>query len=442
VTAGGFGSNTQNFTVLPQGPAITYLSETTGAVGDTITINGHGFGTGGSVAFNTVVGSPTIWTDGQIVTTIPAGAQTGSVIVTSNGLPSNSATLMVVSPPNVTGVSPGSGDAGTVVTISGAGFGTLIGGDAVLFNNMAVSPTTWTDQQITATVPKGASTGSLVVRVAHILSNPTAFAIVPTGSQTLSILPSTGTLGIGETIKLKLMDDLLHSISGATWTLSDNTLAQLSTDDPPVLTANNSGTLTITASSQGLTGTSQITIGALGAALPAGTVKWSLPPVSGLSGNLRIMPAAPGDGTTPDLFSLETVTNGVWLRGMSASGEQKWYTQIAGGDGSQGLNAPDQLDLAVPDNGGGVVSVVTNPSPVAYPYAGLSSVVRVNGTSGTPVARYDSPGNLGGQVVIDQNGNMFAIETVNPRCLHWVFTLAQNESGRSCDGNLGLARRL
>ena len=352
VTIGGTGSNTVTFNVTQPTPTIASLSELVGLIGDTVTIGGAGFGTAGTVSFNGVATSASSWTANAIVTQIPIGAQTGPVTVTSAGQTSNGLTLTIIAAPTVTAVSPSSGDVGTVVGITGNNFGTLQGGPVVFFNGAAVAPTSWTNNQLVAMVPKGTTTGPLAVKVGSFSSNSTIFTIVPTGSQGLSIVPANATLYIGQTLNLSLSDDLEHKVTGATWSVSDSTLAQLSTSDPPVLTAEKTGTVTIAATLGGLSATSQITISAAGVTLPLGTVVCSLPPTTSSYTVQQIMQMVPSSGTTPDLVAVEDDGQGsIWLRGLSSGCEQSWHTRVGSSSSGSGV---DVVAGETPDNLGGV----------------------------------------------------------------------------------------
>jgi RHS repeat-associated protein len=82
--------------------------------------------------------------------------------------------------PFVTGVSPVFGNIGATVTVTGSHFGTTQGTSTCNFNGSAASSvTSWSDTQIVAVVPAGASTGPLSVTVNSIqsLANP-IFAVV------------------------------------------------------------------------------------------------------------------------------------------------------------------------------------------------------------------------------------------------------------------------
>ncbi len=80
----------QSFTLtVNQGPAITSLSVTSGAAGTPVTITGANFGSTGTVTFNGITAAVTTWTATSIATSVPVGATTGSVVVTTGGLSSN-----------------------------------------------------------------------------------------------------------------------------------------------------------------------------------------------------------------------------------------------------------------------------------------------------------------------------------------------------------------
>lgn len=97
VTVSGVDSNGKMFTV-EAAPTITSLSPTSGPIGTSVTITGTDFGsTQGSstVTFAGTAATATGWSDTSITTTVPAGAVTGDVVVTVNGVPSNGQTFTV-----------------------------------------------------------------------------------------------------------------------------------------------------------------------------------------------------------------------------------------------------------------------------------------------------------------------------------------------------------
>jgi hypothetical protein len=67
--------------------------------------------------------------------------------------------------PTIASVSPASGPAGTVVTITGANLGATQGKSTVTFNGTPSTPTSWSDTSIVVPVPQGATSGHIVVTV-------------------------------------------------------------------------------------------------------------------------------------------------------------------------------------------------------------------------------------------------------------------------------------
>ena len=104
------------------------------------------------------------------------------------------------STPSITSLSPTSGAVGASVTISGTNFGSTQGTSTVTFNGTtATAITSWGNTSIVATVPTGATTGSVVVTVSGVASNGTNFAAVPPPNIT-SLSPTTGVVGTSVTI--------------------------------------------------------------------------------------------------------------------------------------------------------------------------------------------------------------------------------------------------
>ena len=92
--------------------------------------------------------------------------------------------------PTITSISPVAGQVGTVVTISGGGFGTS--GGTVTFNGVNGVPTSWGDEAISVPVPAGASTGPVVVTNSQGTSNSYVFTV---GTGISGITPTIGSVG-------------------------------------------------------------------------------------------------------------------------------------------------------------------------------------------------------------------------------------------------------
>ena len=79
--------------------------------------------------------------------------------------------------PTITGLSPTSGVTGTSVVITGTSFGSTQGTSTVKFNGISTTPTFWNSTSITAPVPTGATTGSVIVTVNGLASNGVNFTV-------------------------------------------------------------------------------------------------------------------------------------------------------------------------------------------------------------------------------------------------------------------------
>jgi subtilisin-like proprotein convertase family protein len=120
-TATGTGTSAASFTVSALAPSITLLDPGSGKVGDVITINGANLSGATSVKFNGVAATTfSVASAAQIVATVPAGATTGPVSVTTPGGTGNSSTAFVVKHArSVTLSLPGSSAEGTVTVLDG-----------------------------------------------------------------------------------------------------------------------------------------------------------------------------------------------------------------------------------------------------------------------------------------------------------------------------------
>jgi YD repeat-containing protein len=198
VHASGVDTNGSSFTVLPT-PTVTTVSTTSGAVGAAVTIGGTNFGaTQGTVKFNGTSATVTTWSATSIVTSVPAGASTGNVVVHTSGVDANGFSFTVLATPSIANLSPASGGAGAPVTIGGSNFGTTQG--TVKFNGTAAAVNTWSATSIATTVPPGATTGNVVVHASGVDTNGVNFTVLPT--PTLTSLHIAGSGHIGDVVTL------------------------------------------------------------------------------------------------------------------------------------------------------------------------------------------------------------------------------------------------
>ncbi len=189
---------------------ISEVAPAAGPAGTSVTITGSDFGRtqeGSTVTFNGTPAAVTRWMDGQVIATVPENASTGPVVVTVNGESSNDDHLLRVivptSPATLSSLSPSAAprnaDAtGTVVTITGSGFGEVQGSSTVTFNGIPAAVVHWSNAEIRAKIPEEATTGPVVVTVHEEPSNPIRFTVYPS---ILSLSPSAGPVGTPITIE-------------------------------------------------------------------------------------------------------------------------------------------------------------------------------------------------------------------------------------------------
>ncbi len=144
-------------------PTITSFTPAAGPVGTVVTITGTDFCGATQVLFNaTPAITYTVVSGKSITATVPVGATTGLIHVTTGVLPAaGSATNFGVgAAPTITSFTPTTGPVGTSVTITGTN---LLGVTGVKFNGTTAVFTTSTATTVTATVPTGATTGKITV---------------------------------------------------------------------------------------------------------------------------------------------------------------------------------------------------------------------------------------------------------------------------------------
>ena len=228
-------------------PTITSLNPDSGAVGTVVTITGTAFGaTQGTstVTFNGTTASATTWSATSITAAVPAGAATGNVLVTVGGQASNGMAFTVTATPAISGLDPTSGEEGTSVVITGTNFGATKRTSTVTFNGTWAATTSWSATSITAAVPSGATTGSVVVTVGGVGSNGVAFTV--TG---VRVAPRELTIEEGGTGTYTVVLDSKPA-SAVTVSMFAPAGTDLSVDILPVFTASNwdrPQTVTVTA---------------------------------------------------------------------------------------------------------------------------------------------------------------------------------------------------
>jgi uncharacterized repeat protein (TIGR03803 family) len=133
---------------------------TSGKEGAKIGILGQGFSSSSVVKFGGTKATTVVLSGTTFITaTVPAGALTGAVTVTTGTTTLISQQTFKVLP-TIASFSPTSGPVGTLVTIKGTG---LKQATKVTFDGKSATPTVISDTEVTADVPTGAATGKIAV---------------------------------------------------------------------------------------------------------------------------------------------------------------------------------------------------------------------------------------------------------------------------------------
>ena len=134
-----------------------------GRVGSTIGVLGQGFTGTKKVVFGGVAAAYTVASDTYLTATMPSGAKTGTVTVTTLAGTLKSGTKFRVLP-SITSFKPTSGPVGTAVVITGV---SITQTSKVTFGGVkSATVTVNSDTQVTATVPSSAKTGKIVITTA------------------------------------------------------------------------------------------------------------------------------------------------------------------------------------------------------------------------------------------------------------------------------------
>ena len=123
------------------------------------------------------------------------GVAAGSATISAcTGSICGSTAVTVVAPdPDISALSPTSGPVGSVLTITGSGFGTMAGKSVVTLNQSQATATSWSPTSIIVSVPNDVS-GDISVQVGGISSNLVLFTVLPTPSIS-NVSPTSGDIG-------------------------------------------------------------------------------------------------------------------------------------------------------------------------------------------------------------------------------------------------------
>ncbi len=166
---------------------LSAVSPSSGPVGTPVAIAGTGFSptlAANAVAFNGVAATVVAASATSITAVVPAGAVTGKVTVRVAGNTATSAQDFVVTTagaPTIGGFTPGSGVAGTVVTVSGTNFNPATGATTAKLNQSPATTSSVTATALAFAVPPSAGSGKIRVTTPTGSAVSAADFIVPPG---------------------------------------------------------------------------------------------------------------------------------------------------------------------------------------------------------------------------------------------------------------------
>ncbi len=355
--------------------------------------------TAGSAPIANCPGPQTISSEGanQIVTgtATDANGLTSTASVSVN-IDKTQPILAVTSPADGTGFSTAS------VTVLGTTSDMLSGVSSATCNGSAA---TVSGGNFSCNISLSVGVNLIMVRVTDLAGNVAGsnFHVTLAGTlpppNSLQITPTGVNMLVGDTRPFAAVDEQGRLRPEATWSVSDSSLATISTDGSSGLTALAVGQVTLTGSVGSTSAQTQITIlsgTGTGSTLPPGTVLWSAQPISGLR-TWQILQAVPTSGLDLDLYTHEVDASGnTIVRAFTSDGIQIWQSSLG------------QIDLfgLMSDGLGGFSATVPNGS---FPFE-TSTLKDFDGATGTQMWSYASPGLLNAEA-IRQDGAIFLVET-------------------------------
>jgi len=162
----------------------------------------------------------------------------------------------------------------------------------------------------------------------------------------LRITPALANMPVGGTQKFTAVDNFGYPRLDVTWSVSDPTIATLTTDEDnaAILTGVAAGQVTLTVSAGAVMAQEQVTVLSQ-ASFTTGTTIWSAAaPSPGFSVQQLVQAAPSVNG--PALYAISTSADGTQsiIQALQADGEQLWQAQM-----------PPILNTSVPDASGGLI---------------------------------------------------------------------------------------
>ncbi len=386
ITPAGAASSANSFVVTGTEPIISDFSPTNGAPGTVVVLEGRNFLGATAVRFGTnQAASFSVTAPTQIHATVPPGAATGPIRVTTPSGTGDSAQLFVVTTrPIISEFSPTNGPPGTIVVLDGFNF---TGATSVQFNGAnAVRFSVTSPTQITAAVPTNAVTGPLSVTTPSGTGSSLRSFVVATSPIITEFSPIHGPPGT-----IVVIDGI--NFTGASAVRFHSTAAlQFSVTSPTQISATvprgaTTGPITVT-TSKGAGGSTNLF-----------TVTAGVPIITGFS---------PGTGRP----GTSVIVEGLDFTGATA-------VAFNGANAAFAVTAPTQITCLVPD--GATTGPITVTTPVGTGLSGARFIVvpaitgftPTNGVAGTRVVIRGA--NFTDVIAVRFNGEPAGFTNTSPR---------------------------
>ncbi|MGO9453839.1 MAG: kelch repeat-containing protein [Candidatus Binataceae bacterium] len=254
------------------------------------------------------------------------------------------------------------------------------------------------------------------------LANAELYAPTPPAPFSIQVTPGTASISVGGTQQFTAVSNIGYPRTDATWSVSDSSLASITNDSSPVLTALAAGQVTITATVDNVSAQAQVTISPSGTIPPPGAALWTLPPVPGFL-PAQLAQAVPSDGG-PGMFSIQSSTDGTQsiVQALTSDGQQLWQAQLPVLNGN-----------SVPDANGGLL-VVENQT-CKQGQTEPMTITDLDPSTGQPVWQYPAQSVAGSycypdapQMAIRPDGSVVIVAPGNTSGLPEVF-IVSGQSG-------------
>ncbi len=160
VTPSGTATSPKSYKVKAASLKLTGFAPLTAPVGATVTITGSDFTNATGVQIDALAAQFHVVSDTQITATVPAGAGSGRIVVTTQTGTVTSTDRLTVPVLRIAKFTPTTAAVGATVVFTGAGF---TGATAVQFKGVNAVFHVDSDKQITATVPAAALSGKITI---------------------------------------------------------------------------------------------------------------------------------------------------------------------------------------------------------------------------------------------------------------------------------------